>query len=648
MKIQLHRWRDAKPIRHYLFCAGLIVFAVAIYFYRVPSDPPGFYIDESSIAYNAHTISHSGGDEYGVNWPLYFRAFGEFKNPTLVYLLALVFKVTGPSILVARVLCALLGLTAALLLAVLAWKLSGQFMVGMLIGLSATLTPWLYESSRLVFEAAAYPLIVVAFLLALHRATGRAVWRAVDTILVATTLALLTYSYSIGRLLGPLLALGLISFAGKRNRRAVATTLTAYAVTLLPMIVFAFRHPGALSTRFKAISYLGAGKSILEKVWQFSIHYLQDINPWTMLFVGENNPRDHAGGMGSVLLVTFVIAVAGLAIVITRLRRNAWWRFIVYGLFVSVVPAALTVNDFPQLRLIAFPVFLHVLMVPALKRLSVGGNAKDSRHSVFPQRRLQSVLLLAVSVLIVLQGLYFQFLFHRESLTRWYFMDARFARKVLNPALALNRDRIHLFDPPGESGYIQSLWYGTLNGVDVNKFVRADRRALLPADSVVISTERTCTNCRLLARSLNYIVYVVLPSSAEPNIAALPPEAFRAQISLRHNPKLLPNGNAETLRVTVKNTSAASWPCLSDAQGRHAVVVRARWLTPDGTLLSDAGRAELNYDLEPGDVNDVDLPVITPPLGECVLEIDLVQEPNRWFSQNGSQPLRLTIQSRPG
>lgn len=486
---------------------------------------------------------------------------------------------------------------------------------------------------------------MVAFLLALRHATVRATWRAVDVILIAIALALLTYSYSIGRLLGPLLALGLISFAQKGNRRAVAITLAAYAVMLLPMIVFAFKHPGALSSRFKAISYLGANESVFAKVWQFVIHYLQDVNPWTMLFVGEANPRDHAGGMGSVLLVTFFIAVAGLAIVITRLRRDAWWRFIVYALFVSVVPGALTVNEFPQLRLVAFPVFLHVLMVPALKHLSSAGYAKEGVPSVVPKRRLQSGLLFATVALIVLQGLYFQFLFHRESPTRWYFMDARFARKVLNPALAVNRDRIYLFDPSGESGYIQPLWHGILNGVDANRFIRADRRELLPADSVVISTERTCNNCRLLARSLNYIVYVVLPSNAQANVSALPPQAFRAQISLRHTPKILQNGSAETLRITVKNTSDASWSCVSDAQDRHAVVVRARWLKTDGAFLSHAGKAELNYDLEPGDVNDVDLSVTAPPLGECILEIDLVQEPDRWFSQNGSKPFRLTIQS---
>ena len=80
--------------------------AALLYVAGVPHNPPGFYIDESSIAYNAHTIAQSGVDEHGVAWPLYFRAFGDYKNPSYIYLLAGLFWITGPSILVARLLSA--------------------------------------------------------------------------------------------------------------------------------------------------------------------------------------------------------------------------------------------------------------------------------------------------------------------------------------------------------------------------------------------------------------------------------------------------------------------------------------------------------------------------------------------------------------
>ena len=61
--------------------AALITLASLVgHTYRIATLPEGFYVDESSIAYNAHLIAQSGHDEHGVAWPLYFKAFGEYKN----------------------------------------------------------------------------------------------------------------------------------------------------------------------------------------------------------------------------------------------------------------------------------------------------------------------------------------------------------------------------------------------------------------------------------------------------------------------------------------------------------------------------------------------------------------------------------------
>ena len=136
----------------------LTIFVLVIVLYaNVATNPPGFYIDEASISYNAHLIAQSGRDEYGQAWPLYFRAFGDFKNPIYIYLLAALFKLTGPSMLVARLLSAALGILATLLLGLLATRITRQRSVGLLVMVTALLTPWLFEISRVVFEVALYP-----------------------------------------------------------------------------------------------------------------------------------------------------------------------------------------------------------------------------------------------------------------------------------------------------------------------------------------------------------------------------------------------------------------------------------------------------------------------------------------------------------
>ena len=73
------------------------VIAAGLFLAVVPGNPPGSYRDESSLAYNAYTISQSAKDEYGAVLPLFFRSFGDYKSPTYTYLLAGVFRVVGPS-----------------------------------------------------------------------------------------------------------------------------------------------------------------------------------------------------------------------------------------------------------------------------------------------------------------------------------------------------------------------------------------------------------------------------------------------------------------------------------------------------------------------------------------------------------------------
>ena len=102
--------------RRTLLLLGGIVVALAFYLASIFTTRSAFFIDEASIAYNAFKIARTGADEYGARWPLYFRAFGEFKNPVYIYLLAALYKVFGPGEMLARLLSAVLGFVAAVLL----------------------------------------------------------------------------------------------------------------------------------------------------------------------------------------------------------------------------------------------------------------------------------------------------------------------------------------------------------------------------------------------------------------------------------------------------------------------------------------------------------------------------------------------------
>src|SRR5580704_1557461 len=71
-----------------LLLALIVLLGFFLRFVDVSNDPPGLYVDEVSIGYNAYTILTTGKDEYGVLHPLWFRSYGDYKMPVYIYSVA--------------------------------------------------------------------------------------------------------------------------------------------------------------------------------------------------------------------------------------------------------------------------------------------------------------------------------------------------------------------------------------------------------------------------------------------------------------------------------------------------------------------------------------------------------------------------------
>jgi 4-amino-4-deoxy-L-arabinose transferase-like glycosyltransferase len=626
--------------------ALLVAAGFALYARGAATNPPGFFIDESSVAYNAHTISESGRDEHGESFPLYFRAFSDYKNPVYVYMLAALFRVTGPSVTAARLLSAALGVLAALALGLLGERLSGRASVGVVAGVSALLTPWLFELSRVVVEVAAYPLAVALLLLFLRRASRRDSWTLADALAVAFALALVTYTYSIGRLLAPLLALGLLLFATTRARlRSVLKTLALYALTLAPLFVFNYRHPGALTERFKLITYVGSRGGYAHDAFEFLKRYAANLNPWAYAVTGDPNDYNIVGVNGEplVLFATLALAVAGLWLAARAARRDALWRFVLYGLAVSVVPASLTNEYVHALRLAPVPVFLVALSIPALAWLLEEGR---TRRSTLARRAALAVLLL----LTLAQGSLFRARYD-EAVTspkRLHIFDAEYARKILPAALALRGRPVYLSDAQGIPGYMQAYWHATLQGIPLDTFARLAEGAEPPRGSTVITTKDICVRCRVVAEEQPYVVYVAGETGRER--AAMPEGAFRAEITLPDAPASLRAGARATLRVNVRNAGDSLWPGRAWKSDAFQVGIGNHWLDAEGReVIHDDGRAPLASDLAPGESREMELTVNAPKEpGEYTLEVDALQEGVSWFALKGSKTARVRVRVESG
>jgi 4-amino-4-deoxy-L-arabinose transferase-like glycosyltransferase len=522
------------------FSLAAIALLFGLYVAGISNNPPGFYLDESGMAYNAYLIAHTGAGEFGARWPLFFQfytgGFTQYAGPTQIYLLALAFFLFPPSIVLARLVAAASVFAACLLLGYLAGRIGRRPLIGIIVGLTALLTPWLIDLSRLVLDIFVYPMAIVLFLLALYHAHSKERW-ALRGVLLTLTLALLTYTYTVGRTLGPVLAVGLLFFVISKQRLAgVIKTWIAYGITLVPLLLFNFRHPGQLMQRFYLISYVRPQSTLSEVAPHFIQRYLEDFSLRRLLLLGDINPRHHIpDSMGSMLVATFVLALIGIVVVLARHWRDPWWRFVLFGTAVSIVPGALTLDQFHTLRLVAYPIFLLVLTVPALSWLledpqsqkDQGGSdgaaelkqgqgesaetTKARRHDVrkiealFTKQARRTILAVLVALTVV-QGSYFQLLFHREGPKRGYVFDTAY-KEVYDAATALPTRPIYLVDGYWGPAYIHALWYATLERRTTSEFIHQPYGVRPPPGSLVLSSEDKCADCQMILQRGIYTLY---------------------------------------------------------------------------------------------------------------------------------------------
>jgi hypothetical protein len=216
----------------------------------------------------------------------------------------------------------------------------------------------------------------------------------------------------------------------------------------------------------------------------------------------------------------------GLLLVFARGWRDPWWRFVVYGLAVSIVPGAITNEPFHQLRLMGYAVFLLVLTIPALEWLlapdepkqnapSKCGQAHGSesdRAAVLSHGFARSVRLGFVGILLaatVGQAIGFQTTFWREGPKggrRLYDFDALY-KPLYNAALARPERPIYLETGMWGPAYMDAFWYATVEGRPLSEFLRLPDGAKPPAGAIVLSSGSDCQNCEIIQKSGLYELY---------------------------------------------------------------------------------------------------------------------------------------------
>jgi hypothetical protein len=337
-------------------CAALVVVRNIV---DLSGSPPGLYVDEASIGYNAWTIAHFGVDEHGIHFPLFFEAFGEYKNPIYVYSVAALVRFLPLTVAVERFPAALFGLAVVGFLTAGAWRLTASRAITLGTLLLTALTPWLVIESRVGFETISMVALLAAALWCLSARTPTPRQFGLAGLL----LALAIYGYTTARLEILLLAIALAAAWGLARTSGWWRAMVPVAVGYVVLGIYVLLNPGALTGRFELISIWADGAPLNVVIDRFLANYIAYFSPNFLFFQGDANPRQNTEVGGMLLWVTAPLLLAGLFVCWQR-RRQPLIQFLAAAIVLAPIAAALTNNGTPHaLRSSVILPFLIVLAV---------------------------------------------------------------------------------------------------------------------------------------------------------------------------------------------------------------------------------------------------------------------------------------------
>ena len=266
----LIRWLN----NHWLHLGAVLLLAGALRFVNLATVPQGIFHDEAWSAAKAWDIL-TGTAPAQVYFPE-----NNGMDALHVYLIALLFQITGPLALGSRLVSALMGTLTVLATYWLAWELPAddrkRHTAAIIAALVYSVMLTSIATARSGWHSPSFALLAIMCLAALAR--GRRVGRARWFILAGAAAGLAQYTYPSARLLPLwLIVIALVDLVLQRKRRRAVLTqyaLAAFAVAIvfLPLGVYFIQNPQWLVERAEQTSAaIDLGQNVVKTLLAFVV-----------------------------------------------------------------------------------------------------------------------------------------------------------------------------------------------------------------------------------------------------------------------------------------------------------------------------------------------------------------------------------------
>ncbi|OQA93450.1 MAG: Dolichyl-phosphate-mannose-protein mannosyltransferase [Microgenomates group bacterium ADurb.Bin219] len=405
--------KNTKTLRLNFFSLILILLlACFLRFFRLNTNPPSPNWDEVSHGYNAYSILKTGRDEWGIRFPLIFRAYGDFKLPLYIYLTVPFVGLFGLNTYSVRLVSVFSGLGLVFLAYLITAKIAKSRGWGILAALLTAVSPWSLFLSRIAVEAnlgAFFFAFGLYFLFCWQQDKPK----TKNLVLTALFWGLSLHSYNSARILVPIFAVLILIFGLKRKKASQLIVPGLVLLIFFLPIIFQWFDQSA-KARFDWVTLLdqGAINRIVEKrvnsklpvllpkilfnkvtfLGYFVVrNYLANFSPRYLFFRGGSHYQFSLPDHELLYLVSAPFLLLGVGFV---LKRKEYSRIILPWLLLAFLPAAITRDSPHVLRTILILPLPMILITLGLKEIDdfLAG------RSLFRGKLVTGVFILAVTV----------------------------------------------------------------------------------------------------------------------------------------------------------------------------------------------------------------------------------------------------------
>ncbi|HMO19150.1 MAG TPA: glycosyltransferase family 39 protein [Oligoflexia bacterium] len=369
----------------------ILFILIASRFTALDKYPPGFYVDEALCAAHTLCLNKYGTNCDGESWPFYSKSWGNGRvGPVYQYLGLIWTKLFGGSIFSFRAMSSLAGILAATLSGMIVSTILNRS-AGFWVFFAALLSPWGFHSSRLAWDPALSPMILLLSVLLLLKSRKSKNWFWY-CILSGLSVVVTFHTYSPVGIQAVFLFSLLFLFQKFIQPLAFKKWFVFGLSTVIIFSTSLFFDTSQVRGRANEVSIFGedkrnpdAGKSMPARIPQFldniSKHYSFDY----LITNGDKNLRHTSNSFGILSWVDIYSLLMGLILIIggrnqsfnkmQNLTKHEDWRGVfllgALGYLSSAVAASLTWDSLPHaLRSIGGWPFIALASGASLFRIS--------------------------------------------------------------------------------------------------------------------------------------------------------------------------------------------------------------------------------------------------------------------------------------